>query len=219
MAALRRPGAALPPTVLLLLALSVSAAAGAAPEQVGRAARAREGAWDPAPPLTALALCPFQVCGDGCCAGAVRNGSAVASVCGARVGAVLRGRCCLERDRDRDQEVVVGLDLGNCSLHQLCSGFPAASAALIIDLTGNPLQSLPEDTFRGFTKLQTLALPRELTCPGGSEGWDDITIDGSSRICQGQRNPCNASAGPGMCWWGGLQVGVGWGREAVPLGS
>ncbi|KAF7235863.1 All-trans retinoic acid-induced differentiation factor [Varanus komodoensis] len=65
------------------------------------------------------------------------------------------------------------------------------------DLTGNPLQSLPEDTFRGFTKLQTLALPRELTCPGGSEGWDDITIDGSSRICQGQRNPCNASAGPG----------------------
>ncbi|XP_062981229.1 all-trans retinoic acid-induced differentiation factor [Elgaria multicarinata webbii] len=150
---------------------------------LGLAAAAAAGALDP-------------VCGGGCCAGPVRNGSAVAALCGSRAGAVLRGRCCLEGQPE--QEAVVGLDLGNCSLHRLCSSFQEASTAFVIDLTGNPLERLPEDAFRGFTLLQTLALPQTLDCPGGSEGWDNVTLQGSSsRICQGQRNPCNGSGGLG----------------------
>uniref|UniRef100_A0A670HZ39 All-trans retinoic acid induced differentiation factor n=1 Tax=Podarcis muralis TaxID=64176 RepID=A0A670HZ39_PODMU len=89
------------------------------------------------------------------------------------------------------------LDLGNCSLQHLCSSFQEASTALLIDLTDNPLEPLPEDAFRSFTHLQTLALPLTLECPGGNEGWDNVTVQGSSRICHGQRNPCNGSGGLG----------------------
>ncbi|KAG8122931.1 hypothetical protein E2320_018350 [Naja naja] len=106
-----------------------------------------------------------QVCG--CCAGPMRNESAAAVFCGSRVGAVQRGRCCLERDK----KIVLG------------------------DLTDNPLESLPEDSFRGFTQLQTLALPQKLDCPGGSEVWKNVTIQGNNRICQDQRSSCNGSLG------------------------
>ncbi|XP_063155901.1 all-trans retinoic acid-induced differentiation factor [Candoia aspera] len=130
-----------------------------------------------------------QVCG--CCAGPMRNKSAVAVFCGSRVGTVRRGRCCLEVDR----KIVLGLDYGNCSLYQLPSSFQEVSTAFIIDLTDNPLESLPEDGFRGFTQLQTLALPLKLDCPGGSEVWKNITIQGSNHICQDQRDSCNGSVG------------------------
>ncbi|CAI5771614.1 All-trans retinoic acid induced differentiation factor [Podarcis lilfordi] len=138
------------------------------------------------------------VCGGGCCPGRVRNGSAVAAQCASRPGARLRGRCCCSGGQAAAAAaVVLGLDLGNCSLQQLCSSFQEASMALLIDLTDNPLEPLPEDAFRGFTQLQTLALPLTLDCPGGNEGWDNVTVQGSSRICHGQRNPCNGSGGLG----------------------
>ncbi|NWT26593.1 ARAID factor, partial [Cardinalis cardinalis] len=37
------------------------------------------------------------------------------------------------------------------------------------------------------------AVPAALECPGGSDAWQDVTVDRSSRLCQGQRNPCNSS--------------------------
>ncbi|XP_028577615.2 all-trans retinoic acid-induced differentiation factor [Podarcis muralis] len=135
------------------------------------------------------------VCGGGCCPGLVRNGSAVAAQCASRPGARLRGRCCCSGGEAA--AAVLGLDLGNCSLQHLCSSFQEASTALLIDLTDNPLEPLPEDAFRSFTHLQTLALPLTLDCPGGNEGWDNVTVQGSSRICHGQRNPCNGSGGLG----------------------
>nr|XP_034966174.1 all-trans retinoic acid-induced differentiation factor [Zootoca vivipara] len=92
---------------------------------------------------------------------------------------------------------ILRLDLGNCSLQQLCSSFQEASTALVIDLTDNPLEPLPEDAFRGFTQLQTLVLPPTLDCPGGNEGWENVTLRGRSRVCHGQRNPCNSSGGLG----------------------
>ncbi|KAJ6661172.1 hypothetical protein lerEdw1_015308 [Lerista edwardsae] len=135
----------------------------------------------------------LPVCGDSCCAGSVRAGSAVAALCASRPGAVLQGRCCLDVEQARGAVAVAGLDLGNCSLHQLCLSFPEASAAIIVDLTDNPLEHLPEMAFQGFTQLQTLALPEELECPGGNRVWSNITIRERSRICQGPRNPCNGS--------------------------
>ncbi|XP_025023662.1 all-trans retinoic acid-induced differentiation factor isoform X1 [Python bivittatus] len=130
-----------------------------------------------------------QVCG--CCAGPMRNESVAAVFCGSRWDRVRRGRCCLEGD----QKIVLGLDFGNCSLHRLCSSFQEVSTAFVIDLTDNPLESLPEGSFQGFTQLQTLALPLKLDCPGGSEVWKNITIQGNNRLCQDQRNPCNGSGG------------------------
>ncbi|NWI62842.1 ARAID factor, partial [Todus mexicanus] len=61
------------------------------------------------------------------------------------------------------------------------------------DLSENPLTPLPDDSFPGFTQLQLLALPLPLQCPGGSSAWHEVTVNGSSRLCQGQRNPCNSS--------------------------
>ncbi|NWR79680.1 ARAID factor, partial [Centropus unirufus] len=85
------------------------------------------------------------------------------------------------------------LDLSNCSLHSLPPGLEEAVAAIVLDLTENPLTALPDDSFRGFTRLQRLALPLNLDCPGGSSAWEEVTTPGSSRLCQDQQNPCNSS--------------------------
>lgn len=62
------------------------------------------------------------------------------------------------------------------------------------------------------------AVPLTLECPGGSDAWQNVTVDRSSRLCQGQRNPCNSSVELGMggdCDPGsgcmGLAVGSGLG--------
>ncbi|XP_067406622.1 all-trans retinoic acid-induced differentiation factor [Emydura macquarii macquarii] len=125
-----------------------------------------------------------------CCPGPVRRGSAVAGYCGSRPALVLQGRCCLSRAAPQD---VQGLDLSNCSLPLLCPGFQDASTAVVIDLTENPLENVPNTSFRGFTRLQSVSLPLALECPGGDLAWDRITTHGDSRTCQGQRNPCNSS--------------------------
>ncbi|XP_074919632.1 all-trans retinoic acid-induced differentiation factor isoform X1 [Chelonoidis abingdonii] len=128
-----------------------------------------------------------------CCPGPVRNGSSVASYCAARPALELQGRCCLSREPEPEPGVIVGLDLGNCSLLSLCAGFPDASTAVVIDLTENPLENIPNASFQGFTRLQSISLPRALECPGGSMAWDLNTTHGDSRTCQGQRNLCNSS--------------------------
>ncbi|NXC23092.1 ARAID factor, partial [Corythaeola cristata] len=61
------------------------------------------------------------------------------------------------------------------------------------DLTENPLTTLPNGSFLGFTHLQRLAVPLALECPGGSSAWEEVTTHESSRLCQGQKNPCNGS--------------------------
>lgn len=58
------------------------------------------------------------------------------------------------------------------------------------------------------------AVPLALECPGGNDAWQDVTEDSSSRLCQGQRNPCNTSVELGMvgdCGCMGLAVGSGLG--------
>ncbi|XP_074845185.1 all-trans retinoic acid-induced differentiation factor [Carettochelys insculpta] len=127
----------------------------------------------------------------GCCPGPVRNGSSVAQYCRSHPALVLQGRCCLRGDVE--QGLIEGLDLGNCSSPLLCAGFQAARRALLIDLTETPLENIPNATFRGFTRLQSISLPLALECPGGSVAWASVTTQGHSRTCRGQRNPCNSS--------------------------
>uniref|UniRef100_A0A8D2P5A4 ARAID factor n=1 Tax=Zosterops lateralis melanops TaxID=1220523 RepID=A0A8D2P5A4_ZOSLA len=105
------------------------------------------------------------------------------------------------------------LDLSNCSLHDVPPGLAEATTAIVLDLTENPLTTLPSDSFLGFTHLQSLAVPPALECPGGSEAWQDVTLDGSSRLCQGQRNPCNTSVELGT--GGDCHLGVTWGCRGV----
>ncbi|XP_015715124.1 all-trans retinoic acid-induced differentiation factor [Coturnix japonica] len=124
----------------------------------------------------------------GTCPGTARNGSIVTLYCGNGHGNI-NGRCCV---RGAGQQLL-GLDLSNCSLQTLPSEFSEAAAAVVLDLTDNPLLALPNDSFLGFTQLQQLAVPLAVPCPGGSKAWEEVTTNGSSRLCQGQRNPCNGS--------------------------
>ncbi|NXD70225.1 ARAID factor, partial [Eolophus roseicapillus] len=88
------------------------------------------------------------------------------------------------------------LDLSNCSLQNLPPGLAEASSAAVLDLTENPLMTLPNGSFLGFTLLQLLAVPLPLGCPGGNSAWEEVTTSRSSRLCQGQRNSCNSSGEP-----------------------
>ncbi|XP_047911641.2 all-trans retinoic acid-induced differentiation factor [Anser cygnoides] len=128
------------------------------------------------------------VCGS--CPGPLRNGSLVARYCASRAGAEPRGRCCVARGPPRR---LLGLDLSNCSLRSLPAAFAEAAAVAVLDLTENPLAAPPNSSFLGFTNLQSLAVPLELECPGGNSAWEEVTEHGSSRLCHGQRNPCNSS--------------------------
>ncbi|XP_032912173.1 all-trans retinoic acid-induced differentiation factor [Catharus ustulatus] len=128
----------------------------------------------------------------GLCPGLPQNGSMVSRFCesqGSR--AESDGRCCWERGPSPAR--LLGLDLSNCSLHTVPPGLAEASAAVVLDLSENPLTALPDGSFLGFIHLQNLAVPLPLECPGGSDAWQNVTVDGSSRLCQGQRNPCNSS--------------------------
>uniref|UniRef100_A0A8B9EA13 All-trans retinoic acid induced differentiation factor n=1 Tax=Anser cygnoides TaxID=8845 RepID=A0A8B9EA13_ANSCY len=157
--------------------------------------RAAGPGWAAGTPLLLLLLLPLPgaagggaVCGS--CPGPLRNGSLVARYCASRAGAEPRGRCCVARGPPRR---LLGLDLSNCSLRSLPAAFAEAAAVAVLDLTENPLAAPPNSSFLGFTNLQSLAVPLELECPGGNSAWEEVTEHGSSRLCHGQRNPCNSS--------------------------
>ncbi|KAF5913031.1 hypothetical protein HPG69_008982 [Diceros bicornis minor] len=104
------------------------------------------------------------------CPGSVQNLSEMALYCKQTSGLVLHARCCLNQK---------GTILG--------------------DLQANPLKDDLASTFRGFTQLQTLILPQDVSCPGGINAWDTVTFYTNNQTCQGQRNLCNSTGDPEMC--------------------
>uniref|UniRef100_A0A9L0SVE6 All-trans retinoic acid induced differentiation factor n=1 Tax=Equus caballus TaxID=9796 RepID=A0A9L0SVE6_HORSE len=138
------------------------------------------------------------------CPGSVQNLSEVALYCKQTPGLMLHARCCLNQ-----KGTILGqmplpvplcrLDLQNCSLKDPGPHFPQAHTAIIIDLQVNPLKDDLAGTFRGFTQLQTLILPQDVSCPGGINAWDTVTFYTNNQTCQGQRNLCNSTGDPEMC--------------------
>ncbi|XP_074065978.1 all-trans retinoic acid-induced differentiation factor isoform X2 [Macrotis lagotis] len=125
------------------------------------------------------------------CPGPAHDTSEVYHYCKQRQELNLTARCCLNK-----QGTIVGLDLQNCSLKELDPLFAEAHSAIVLDLRANPLLNIPTSAFRNFTELQTLVVPLKLSCPGGNVSWDNITFDGDSYICQGQRSLCNGTVQP-----------------------
>ncbi|XP_068535266.1 all-trans retinoic acid-induced differentiation factor [Anas acuta] len=162
------------------------------PGGTGAGAERRARSWAAGTLLLLLLLLPGDAGGEVCgsCPGPLRNGSVVARFCASTAGAEPRGRCCLDPGPPRR---LLGLDLSNCSLRSLPAAFAEAAPVVVLDLTENPLAALPNSSFLGFTNLQNLTVPLELQCPGGSSAWQEVTERGSSRLCHGQRNPCNSS--------------------------
>ncbi|XP_078506202.1 all-trans retinoic acid-induced differentiation factor [Lissotriton helveticus] len=124
------------------------------------------------------------------CPAELRNTSEVVTLCQASHG-VLKGRCCLSRLEDGD--IIVGLDLWNCSLTYLGPELQNASAAVALDLSGNPLQNLSSTLFQGFNNLQYIALPPSFSCPGGNASWDSVHSDTDEIVCRNQRSSCNGT--------------------------
>ncbi|XP_060773646.1 all-trans retinoic acid-induced differentiation factor [Neoarius graeffei] len=119
------------------------------------------------------------------CEGSVERNSSVWRFC-LPVGRI-EGRCCLQDD---EEESILGLDLSNCSLSQV-EDLHGASAAVIIDLSSNPISNMSDFIFQGFNHLSQLILPVKLDCPGGNTSWDRVDVKQDTRLCEGQRNTCN----------------------------
>ncbi|KAK2864011.1 hypothetical protein Q7C36_003165 [Tachysurus vachellii] len=117
------------------------------------------------------------------CEGSVQNHSAVWRFC--LSGGRIEGRCCFQ-----DEENILGLDLSNCSLSQV-EDLGVASAAVIVDLSSNPISNMSDFIFQGFNHLSYLILPVKLDCPGGNTSWDRVEVNRDTRLCEGQRNACN----------------------------
>ncbi|KAI4872748.1 hypothetical protein NFI96_026991 [Prochilodus magdalenae] len=120
------------------------------------------------------------------CDGAVRAGGAVWNLC--RTVGRIEGRCCIN-DNSSDEYKVFGLDISNCSLSHI--DLHEASAAVIIDLSSNPISNLSDFIFQGFSRMEHLILPIQLECPGGNASWDRVEVKRDTRICEGQKNACN----------------------------
>ncbi|XP_053444406.1 all-trans retinoic acid-induced differentiation factor isoform X2 [Nycticebus coucang] len=148
------------------------------------------------------------------CPGTVQNLSKVALNCMQTPELMLHARCCLNQKGTilgtylslNSRIFCVGslqlnprLDLQNCSLKDPGPNFPQAHTAVIIDLQANPLKGDLNNTFHGFTQLQTLVLPQDANCPGGINAWNTIISYIDNKICQGQKNLCNSTADPEMC--------------------
>ncbi|XP_050996636.1 all-trans retinoic acid-induced differentiation factor isoform X1 [Acomys russatus] len=138
---------------------------------------------------TALAL--PEICTQ--CPGGVQNLSRVAAYC-EETSKLMQARCCLSQ-----KGAILGLDLQNCSLKDPGQSFFQAYTAVIIDLQANPLKDDLANTFRGFTQLQTLILPQDVTCPGGITAWENVSSFMDKQICQGQKDLCNSTGSPEMC--------------------
>ncbi|KAI5619823.1 all-trans retinoic acid-induced differentiation factor precursor, partial [Silurus asotus] len=118
------------------------------------------------------------------CEGGIQNHSAVWRFCLSE--GRIEGRCCFQRERDN----ILGLDLSNCSLTQV-EDLHEASAAVILDLSSNPVSNLSDFIFQGFNNLSQLLLPIKLNCPGGNTSWDRVEVTPDTRLCEGQRNTCD----------------------------
>ncbi|NP_001089392.1 all-trans retinoic acid induced differentiation factor S homeolog precursor [Xenopus laevis] len=159
--------------------------------------------------MAALLLCVYFLLGVMCgeatgqeqvcetCPGSLRHSSQVSRLCRETPGAKSHARCCLRLINDR--HVIIGLDLWNCSLSHLDPSLTLSPAALVLDLSSNPLQDLPSEFFRGLLGLQYIALPATLGCPGGNDSWENVTVTSTVRECRDQRSTCNGTAEWVLC--------------------
>ncbi|XP_056408703.1 all-trans retinoic acid-induced differentiation factor, partial [Hyla sarda] len=128
------------------------------------------------------------------CPGEMRNVSEVGRRCEAAPGARIEGRCCVTGNN-----TVIGLDLHNCSISHLDrAALPLTAVLAVMDLSQNPLQDLSDDMFQGLIGLEYIALPPNISCPGGEGSWRTVNTSDDARICQGQRDVCNDTAEPTM---------------------
>ncbi|XP_035534532.1 all-trans retinoic acid-induced differentiation factor [Morone saxatilis] len=129
----------------------------------------------------------LQVCE--LCGGTILNDTTVGKLCSSSAGRV-DGRCCWTNDNTSDPKHIIGLDLSNCSLTHV-EDLQAASTALMIDLSLNPIVNISDSAFQGFTELNYMILPQDIVCPGGNTSWQKVEVKEGNRLCEGQKDTCN----------------------------
>ncbi|XP_040282851.1 all-trans retinoic acid-induced differentiation factor [Bufo bufo] len=128
------------------------------------------------------------------CPGEMTNVTELGRRCAATPGARIVSRCCVT-----GADTITGLDLHNCSLSHLDPTINLTAALAAIDLSQNPLQDLCNKTFQGLTGLEYIALPPNISCPGGDGAWTRVNISADVRICQDQRDGCNTTDVAPLC--------------------
>ncbi|XP_018430474.1 PREDICTED: all-trans retinoic acid-induced differentiation factor isoform X2 [Nanorana parkeri] len=129
------------------------------------------------------------------CPGTLRNSSEVSHLCSETSEAELVGRCCVKPPGGD----IIGLDLWNCSISHLDPGLRLTAAIVVIDISQNPLQELPREIFQGLTGLNYLALPVNISCPGGNQSWASVETGSEGRICRDQQSSCNSTGDVVLC--------------------
>ncbi|KAM3930831.1 all-trans retinoic acid-induced differentiation factor [Leptodactylus fuscus] len=125
------------------------------------------------------------------CPGQMTNVSEVGRRCAATPGARVVAHCCVT-----GEDTITGLDLHNCSISHLDSALNLTAALTAIDLSENPLLDLPQDMFLGLTGLEYIALPPNISCPGGDGVWRSVHNISGVHICQDQKDGCNSTGEP-----------------------
>ncbi|CAH2245274.1 all-trans retinoic acid-induced differentiation factor [Pelobates cultripes] len=92
-----------------------------------------------------------------------------------------------------NSDTIVGLDLGNCSLNHLDFALNLTESLNVIDISQNPLVDLSQEIFRGLSGLWYIAVPLNLSCPGGNDTWGNVTKTSSALICQDQNSACGTT--------------------------
>ncbi|XP_069584695.1 all-trans retinoic acid-induced differentiation factor [Ranitomeya imitator] len=122
------------------------------------------------------------------CPGEMENVSEVGRRCAAAAGARIVARCCVT-----GTDTIIGLDFHNCSITHLDPTLHLPFSLVAIDLSQNPLQDLPPEMFQGLTSLEYIALPPNISCPGGDGAWR--SVNHSAGVCQDQKDGCNSTGG------------------------
>ncbi|CAJ0936159.1 unnamed protein product [Ranitomeya imitator] len=112
------------------------------------------------------------------CPGEMENVSEVGRRCAAAAGARIVARCCVT-----GTDTIIGLDFHNCSITHLDPTLHLPFSLVAIDLSQNPLQDLPPEMFQGLTSLEYIALPPNISCPGGDGAWR--SVNHSAGVCPG----------------------------------
>lgn len=95
-------------------------------------------------------------------------------------------RCCISNN------TIIGLDFRSCDIERLNITSYTFTDVSMMDLRNNTLENITTDDLKGLTDLNVLYLPHGVSCPGGNNSWNDISLDENMTTCMSQINPCQS---------------------------
>lgn len=123
------------------------------------------------------------------------NGTKTWELCETQDVLRMEGRCCVNTTHDAKSSSIVsvlGIDLQKCNIkeEEFATGIQNLSFLAVISLEGNPMKNIKAEDFNSNIGIQYLSLPANMTCPGGSDAWNQIETERTRTVCLQELNPC-----------------------------